>query len=105
MSALKVKVGVVGTGALGRHHARLYKQSKNAEVVGIYDVNRKTAEAVAAEFGLTVFASEEELAEKCAALSIAVPATKHYETALPLLKMKKHLLIEKPLAAGIQEAE
>lgn len=105
MSEARIKVGVVGTGALGRHHARLYKQCKNAEVIGVYDVNRKTAEAVAAEFGLNVFASPEELAEKCDALSIAVPATKHYETAMPLLKMKKHLLIEKPLAAAIQEGE
>jgi len=105
MSEAKIKIGVVGTGALGRHHARLYKQCKNAEVIGVYDVNRKTAEAVAAEFGLNVFASPEELAEKCDALSVAVPATKHHETAMPLLKMKKHLLIEKPLAAAIQEGE
>ena len=44
----KLKVGVFGVGALGRHHARLYAQSPNAEVVGIFDVNKETAEKVVA---------------------------------------------------------
>ena len=47
----KVKVGVVGVGALGRHHARLYNLSENADVVGVYDVCTETAEKVAQEFG------------------------------------------------------
>ena len=61
----KLKVGVIGVGALGRHHARLYAQSPNAEVVGIFDVQKETAEKVGAEFNLKVFEKWEELAEKC----------------------------------------
>ncbi len=98
----KLKVGVVGVGALGRHHARLYNMSNKAEVVGVYDVSKKTAQAVGEELGLTVFDSPEELADKCEALSVAVPATKHNETSVPLLKMNKHLLIEKPIAASVK---
>ena len=100
----KVKVGVIGVGVLGRHHARLYKQSEKAEIVGIYDVNTEGAKAVGAEFDIKVFESIDELADQCEALSVAVPATKHHETAMPLIRKNKHLLIEKPLAATIEEA-
>jgi predicted dehydrogenase len=105
MEQAKINVGVVGVGALGRHHARLYNLSENANVIGIYDVSRETAEKVGAEFGLKVFDSPEALAELCDALSVAVPATQHHETSMPLLRMNKHLLIEKPIAATVAEAE
>ena len=77
----KLKVGVFGVGALGRHHARLYAQSPNAEVVGIFDVNKETAEKVGAEFGLKVFDDWKELAEQCEAMSVAVPANYHASRA------------------------
>ena len=101
----KLKVGVIGVGALGRHHARLYAQSPNAEVVGIFDVQKETAEKVGAEFNLKVFEKWEELAEKCDALSVAVPANYHAQATVPLLEMGKHVLVEKPIAASIKEAE
>ena len=101
----KLKVGVIGTGALGRHHARLYAQSPNAEVAGIFDVQSDAAHRVGAEFNLPVFERWEDLAEKCDALSVAVPATFHAASAIPLLKMGKHVLVEKPIASSIDEAE
>ena len=101
----KLKVGVIGVGALGRHHARLYAQSPNAEVVGIYDVQRETAAAVGEEFNLKVFHDWRELAESCEALSVAVPANYHASSTLPLLEMGKHVLVEKPIAASVPEAE
>ena len=101
----KLKVGVFGVGALGRHHARLYAQSPNAEVVGIFDVNKETAAKVGAEFNLKVFDDWKELAEQCEALSVAVPANYHASSTIPLLEMGKHVLVEKPIAAKIEEAE
>ncbi len=101
----KLKVGVLGVGALGRHHARLYAQSPNAEVVGVFDVNPDTAAKVGAEFNLPVYSDWRELAEKCQALSIAVPANYHAQTTIPVLEMGKHVLIEKPIAASVSEAE
>ena len=99
----KVKVGVIGVGVLGRHHARLYNLDDNAEVVGIYDVSAKGAAKVGDEFGLKVFDNYIDLAEKCDALSIAVPATMHYDTSMPLLEMNKHLLLEKPIASEVAD--
>ena len=101
----KIKVGVIGVGALGRHHARLYAADPGAQVVGIFDVQKESAEKVGAEFNLKVFNSWESLAEECDALSVAVPANWHGTTVLPLLAMKKHVLVEKPIAATVEEAE
>lgn len=101
----KLKVGVIGVGVLGRHHARLYAQSPNAEVVGIFDVQSETAERVGNEFNLKVFADWRELAAKCEALSVAVPANYHSVVTIPLLEMGKHVLVEKPIAANVSEAE
>ena len=101
----KLKVGVIGVGALGRHHARLYAESPNAEVVGIFDVNKETADKVGAEFNLKVFEKWEDLAAECEALSVAVPANYHAQATIPLLEMGKHVLVEKPIASSIKEAE
>jgi len=101
----KLKVGVIGTGALGRHHARLYAQSPNAEMVGIFDVQQDAAQRVGAEFNLKVFDTWQELAGNCDALSVAVPANYHAQTTIPLLEMGKHILVEKPVAAKLEEAE
>lgn len=100
----KLKVGVIGVGVLGRHHARLYKENPKVEVVGVFDVATKNAETVGQEFNIKAFTSMEELIDSCDALSIAVPATKHHETAMAVLSKKKHLLIEKPIAAKVEEA-
>ncbi|MCK5843708.1 MAG: Gfo/Idh/MocA family oxidoreductase [Victivallales bacterium] len=104
MSNEKVKVGVVGVGALGRHHARLYGMNESVEVVGVYDANPKVAENVAGEFGYQICGTVEKLADECEALSIAVPSHLHHQVAMPLLKAGKHLLIEKPIATKLEDA-
>ena len=101
----KVKIGVIGVGALGRHHARLYNINKNVEVVGIYDINPDVAFSVATEFDFRIYKTIEELSEHSEALSIAVPSHLHHKIAVPLLKAKKHLLIEKPIATKMEDAE
>lgn len=101
----KVKVGVIGVGALGTHHVRLYKECKKCSVVGIYDVSKDAAKKVSEEFNVPVFDTIADLTDKCDALSVAVPATKHHEVAVGVLKKKKHVLIEKPLAVTIKEGE
>ena len=105
MDTMKLKVGVVGAGALGKFHSKFYTLSENADLVGIYDVNPGSASKVAQEFNTKVFDKVKDLAEQCDALSVAVPAHKHFETAIPLLKMKKHLLMEKPLATEVKHGE
>jgi predicted dehydrogenase len=105
MSERKIKVGVVGVGALGRHHARLHNLNPEAELVGIYDSNPKVAEVISNEFGVKIYETIESLSEASEALSIAVPSHLHHEVAVPLLKSGKHLLIEKPISTTVEEAE
>jgi predicted dehydrogenase len=101
----KIKIGVIGVGALGRHHARLYNMNDKVEVTGIYDVNPNVAFAVGEEFDFKIYRTIEELAEICDGLSIAVPSHLHHKISIPLLKAGKHLLIEKPIATTIRDAE
>ncbi|HRU02041.1 MAG TPA: Gfo/Idh/MocA family oxidoreductase, partial [Victivallales bacterium] len=101
----KIKVGVVGVGALGRHHARLYSLNKNVTLVGVYDINPENLFNVSKECNTKGYTNVEELAADCEALSIAVPADVHHQVAIKLLNLNKHILIEKPLAAKLEDAE
>ncbi|CAM2065973.1 Gfo/Idh/MocA family oxidoreductase [Sulfidibacter corallicola] len=101
----RIKVGVIGVGALGRHHARLYKQIDECELVGVYDLNQAQAEKIAEEVGTRVYADPSVLADEVEGLSIAVPTNHHFEVAMSMLEMGKHLLIEKPITQTIEEAE
>ena len=100
----KIKVGVVGVGVLGHHHTRLYKANPDVELVGVYDVSPGAAADVGKEYGVPAFDTVTALAEQCDALTVAVPATSHYETAMPLIEMGRHILMEKPIAATVEEA-
>ncbi|CAM2010350.1 Gfo/Idh/MocA family protein [Acanthopleuribacter pedis] len=99
-----IKTGVIGVGALGRHHARLYKQVAGCDLVGVYDVNREQAQKVADEIGSTVFEDMHELIEACEGLSIAVPTNYHFDIAKGLLERNKHVLIEKPITQTVEDA-
>jgi predicted dehydrogenase len=101
----KVKIGVVGVGALGKIHAKLYKDVAGAELVGVYDRSFAAAQAVAAELGVCAFATIEELAAVTDGLSVAVPTDLHHEVVMPLLAQGKHILVEKPIAQTVAQAE
>lgn len=99
-----VRVGVMGTGALGRHHTRLLAGSDAAELVGIYDLNVDLARRVAEEFGVIAFDSAAELMAAVEAMTVAVPASFHHGGVMPLLEAGIHVLVEKPLAPSSDEA-
>jgi predicted dehydrogenase len=98
-------VGVIGVGALGRHHARLYQECPNATLVGLYDASTETANKVATEFETTAFATLENLLENVEAVSVAVPTDLHFDIVKELLQKDKHVLVEKPITADVDEAE
>lgn len=100
----KVRVGVVGVGYLGEHHARLYADLPGAELVGVCDLDSDRAAGVAKKYGTRAFASPAELAREVAALSVVVTTRDHVSVAVPLLGGGIDLLVEKPLAATVAEA-
>jgi predicted dehydrogenase len=98
-------VGVVGVGSLGYHHARILREVAGAELVGVHDADADRAAQVATELGVRSFSTLESLLEAVEAAVIAVPTTVHAEVALAALDRGVHLLIEKPLAATLAEAD
>lgn len=100
-----IRVGVVGTGALGYHHARLLKKIEGAELVGIYDVNPARAAQVANELGTTAHESLDALLDRVEAATVVVPTSAHVEVGLAVLERGLPALVEKPLADTLPGAE
>ncbi len=99
-----VKVGVAGVGHMGKEHARIYAESKGAELVGVHDSNPDTAKKIAEKCKTRAFSSLEEMVEAVEAASIVTPTTTHLAIAAPFLKKGKHVLVEKPIAMDTAEA-
>jgi predicted dehydrogenase len=107
-AASRLRIGVVGTGAMGKNHVRVLSAmapSGEVELAGIYDPNPEAAEAVGREHGARVFARLEDLAAEVEAVVLAVPTVAHAETGCALLERGLHVLMEKPLAASLAEAD
>lgn len=100
-----MKAGVLGVGSLGYHHARILREVPGAEMAGVYDDDAARLETVAAELGVRAFRSRDELLEAVDAAVIAVPTTAHASVALAAIDAGVHLLIEKPIAHTLAEAE
>jgi predicted dehydrogenase len=100
-----LRIGVVGTGSLGYHHARLLRDVKSATLVGLYESNADRAGTVSSELGVPAYASLDELLADVDAVSIVVPTKAHFAVAKAALAAGKHLLIEKPITATIEEAD
>jgi predicted dehydrogenase len=102
---MTVRVGVVGVGALGQHHARVYAELPGARLAGIYDVDGGRAAEIAARHGVRAFPRLRELIDEADAISIAVPTVDHHQVARALLEAGRDVLVEKPMTARLEEAE
>ncbi|HEV8235627.1 MAG TPA: Gfo/Idh/MocA family oxidoreductase, partial [Gemmatimonadaceae bacterium] len=100
-----VRVGVVGAGALGYHHVRILRDVAGARLIGFYEARADRATAVANELGVPAYDRLEELLDAVDAATVVVPTPAHYEVARAALERGKHLLIEKPIAATLAEAD
>ncbi|MCB0260192.1 MAG: Gfo/Idh/MocA family oxidoreductase, partial [Calditrichaeota bacterium] len=105
MNGGKVKIGVVGVGHLGRLHAMQLKQVPEAELLGIYDADPQRAATVGTEFSIPVFGEFAPLLEQVEALSIVTPTVTHYDFGRAALEAGKHVFIEKPLTATLEQAD
>ena len=105
MSAARLPVGVAGVGSLGSHHARLYASLPDARLVGVYDPVEARAAEIATRYGTRAYPSLDALLADAEAVSVVVPTPAHHEVGLAALARGRHVLMEKPIAATLEEAQ
>jgi predicted dehydrogenase len=97
-------VGVIGVGAMGKNHARIYSELKAVNSLSIFDLNTPLAEALADQYDATVPSSIAEMVRQVDAVSICVPTRFHYAVATEVVKAGIPMLIEKPICATAEES-
>ncbi|MFO7609151.1 MAG: Gfo/Idh/MocA family oxidoreductase [Candidatus Krumholzibacteriia bacterium] len=100
-----VRVAVLGAGYLGRFHAQKYAALPDAELVAVVDTNRLRADTVAGECGCAAETDPAAVLGRIDAASVVVPTSQHHAVARPLLEAGIHVLLEKPIAPTLAEAD
>lgn len=101
----KIKVGIIGTGHLGKIHTKLFKEVNYCELIGIYDKDTERTKEVGNEFNVMPFDNLEKLLESVDAVDIVATTSAHYELVKQAFEKNKHVFVEKPITAQIWEAE
>jgi len=104
-SKKKLRVGVVGTGYLGKFHAEKYARMDDVDLVGIVDVNKSQAEKIAKQYSVKAYTSHKDILDKVDAVSIVVPTPAHFKVSRDLLEHDVDVLIEKPMTTTLKEAD
>jgi predicted dehydrogenase len=105
VTSAPIRVAVVGTGDFGRNHVRVYRQLQGIELAGVVDTDAQRAQRVAEEFSTRVLPGLDGLSGKIDAASVAVPTVQHAHVACRLLEQGIDVLVEKPIAASLAEAD
>ena len=101
----RLRVAVIGAGHLGRIHARLARRTEGIAVVAVVDPQADARGSLGTELGLPAYESIDPLLESVDAAIVATPTFTHHQVSLPLLRRGIHLLVEKPLAVNVAEAD
>jgi predicted dehydrogenase len=99
-----IRIGVIGVGHLGKHHARIYSQMPGVQLFGVVDIQSQRAEEIAAQHGTRSFTDYRELFGNVDAVSLAVPTVDHARIGQDLLARGIDVLVEKPIATTADEA-
>lgn len=103
--ANKLKIGVCGTGNMGRNHLRVLSSMSEVDLIGCFDANPEAAQQQAALYGITAFSSQEDLFEAADVVHIVVPSFLHEECAVAAAQAGCHVLVEKPIALTLEGAQ
>ncbi len=103
--AAPVKVGVIGVGNMGQHHTRVLSLLKDVELVGVADASVERGQTIAKRYRIAFFEDYRDLLPLVDAVCVAVPTRLHHAVGLACFAARVHVLIEKPIAASIEEAE
>jgi len=102
--ARKIRVAAIGVGHLGRHHARIYAENGDAELVAVVDTSPENLAAIAEKSGARGIEDYHSLIGEVDAVSVAVPTVSHYEITKEFLEAGVHVLVEKPMTATLEQA-
>lgn len=105
MTLERTRVGVIGVGALGQHHARVYGALPLADLVGVCDADPARAREIAARHGCRAFDTAAALIAEVGAVSVAVPTSDHFSVAQAALTAGRDVLVEKPMTTTLAEAD
>ena len=100
----KLKIGVIGTGHMGKNHVRVLSEEKSFDLIGVYDANIELAHEVANKIEIQVYEDLDELLNVVEAVVIAVPSSLHKDIAVRVAEAGVHALVEKPLATTSEDA-
>jgi predicted dehydrogenase len=100
-----INAGVIGVGYLGQHHARIYSELEGVKLTAIVDADMKRAEEIAAKYGGKAYPDYKSAFDAVDAISIAAPTTMHHSIAMDCIRAGKDILVEKPIAATLDEAD
>jgi predicted dehydrogenase len=100
-----IRCGVWGVGVWGEKHARVYAALPESKLVGVWDQSAERARAVAEQYGTRAFDSPEALLRECEAVSVATPTVAHRAATEQALAAGCHVLVEKPMAVTVAEAD
>lgn len=100
-----LKVGVFGTGHLGKFHLNNWKEIAGVELVGFYDPNDEAAGQVALHYNLKRFTNDDELIDACDIIDVVAPTNFHFAICQKAIRKGKHVFVEKPLANTVDEAQ
>jgi predicted dehydrogenase len=101
----KIRAAVVGVGYLGRFHAQKYAALPECELTAVVDIDTEVAARVAAELGTRALSDYRELCGQVDAVSVVTPTDSHAEIATALLRTGAHVLVEKPIAQSVEQAQ
>lgn len=100
-----IRIGVIGVGNMGQHHTRVLSMLKDVELVGVSDINVERGLDTASKYRVRFFEDYRDLLTHVDAVCVAVPTRLHHTVGMACLQVGVHVLIEKPIAASIAEAE
>jgi len=100
-----VKVGVIGVGHLGQHHAKHYKKLSGTNIVGIFDADIKRSKKISERYNIPFYDSLIKLLKEVDAVSIVTPTKFHSVVAKICIENGKHIFIEKPITKTLKEAD
>jgi len=106
MKSEKIKIGVVGVGHLGQHHAKHYHFGDSTNLVGVYDTDSSRGGKIAKQYNTKFYNNPSDLMQICDGISVVTPTESHYNVAkMAIEDFSCHVFIEKPISETIQQAD